>query len=87
MRMHEVVIVVAMLFAGSSAAGAMARRDAPLKVSEVHASAAQQVRRADEMANTEANPCARTAEYALRCDLARPRALEHQNLESPARHR
>ncbi|HET7460311.1 MAG TPA: hypothetical protein VFJ82_03650 [Longimicrobium sp.] len=84
MRVHEVVIVVAMLFAGSSAAGSMARRDEPLKVSDVRTASTQQVRRADEMADGEANPCARTAEYALRCDPARPRALDRQTRESPA---
>lgn len=87
MRVHEIVIVAAMLFVGSNAAGAMARRDEPLKVSEIHRSSAQQVRGADEMANAEANPCARTADYAFRCDPARPHALDHQNLESPAKPR
>lgn len=76
MRMHEVVIVVAMLFAGSSAAGSMARRDASLKVSEIHASSARQLRGADEVADAKANPCARTADYQFRCDPARPRALD-----------
>ena len=75
MRVHEVVIVVAMLFAGSNVAGGMARRDAPLKVSAVRRGTAQQVRRTAEVADGEANPCARTAEHEIRCGPARPRAL------------
>lgn len=81
MRVHEVVIVVAMLFAGSSVAGGMARREAPLKVSGVRASSAPAVEAKGvrgRIVETGSTPCARTAEYELRCDPARPRALDRR---------
>lgn len=82
MRMHEIVIVAAMLFVGSNAAGAMARRDAPLKVSDFRTSSPPASTREGEIVASKTNPCARTADYAFRCDPARPRALDAGRIDS-----
>lgn len=71
MRVHEAVIVVAMLFAGSRLAGGMARRDTTVGIRGPVVAA-----RHGEVADARQNPCARTAEYQFRCDPARPRALD-----------
>lgn len=71
MRVHEAVIVVAMLFAGSRLAGGMARRDTSAGIQR-----AAGVARRVEVADVRQNPCARTADYHFRCDPARPRALD-----------
>ncbi|HET7233006.1 MAG TPA: hypothetical protein VFJ16_23555 [Longimicrobium sp.] len=83
MRVHEVVIVVAMLFAGSNLAGSMARRESPLKVIGLqtgsssasvvaHRPAQGDAGRSGRIAALDSNACAPTAADVAPCEAAGP---------------